>query len=131
MNHAKSDWYSQIKNIQEIYLYVIVEMLLVQKIQLIPKKRMGYYYTCILYMMETQSSSQIFAKNNFVANEIMGNILGWGQDWCMKRLKSDTSIKEMSILFSHRHTVEATRCYYKCKKKYPNARLHCLPHWHF
>ena len=112
MNHAKSDWYAQIKNIQEIYLYVIVEMLLFQKIQLIPKKRMGYTcnYTCILFMMETQSSSQIFAKNNFVANEIMGNILGWGQDWCMKRLKNGTSIKEMSILFSHRHTVEATRC---------------------
>ena len=53
-------------------------MLLFQKIQLIPKKRMGYTcnYTCILFMMETQSSSQIFAKNNFVANEIMGNILG-------------------------------------------------------
>ena len=51
-------------------------MFLFQKIQLIPKKRMGYNYTCILYMMETQSSSQIFAKNNFVANEIMGNILG-------------------------------------------------------
>ena len=37
-------------------------MLLVQKIQLIPKKRLGYNYTCILYMMKTQSSSQILLK---------------------------------------------------------------------
>ena len=69
---------------------------------------------------------QKYIQGNLDANEIWWNILGWGEDWYIKRRREMQAKGKRLTIFSLSNSL-SNKWLLQMGKKYPNVLLHYLP----